>query len=191
MKMFNKTKIRCSLFLIGMSIFNSNSMEKNRDEINSINNLNDINTKINTESIENEINKDKRFISFEILEEKLIEDIKNLKEDFKINEIYETNYNDELKNIVDILNNLKYSHQYKFNTEKGIEELKCIYGILCEKILKLSTYLYYDKKGNFENNKEVLEKVLKPLIEREKTIAKNNHFETDFFMMIIYVNIFI
>ena len=172
-------------------IFSSIAMEKldNNIKKHNINNISD-------KSIEIEGNKiDKTNIFLEVLEEKLNRNIKKLPEILKINETYNTTDlyytdKDELKKIKNILNNLNYSHQYKFNTEKGIEELKCIYGILCEKILKLSTYLYYtDKEGNVKSNKEIIEKILNPLIEREKTIAKNNHFEIDFFMKIIYVNI--
>ena len=165
MTMINKIKKNSKLSLLGLNIFNSYSM-------------NDKNNKVN---IKIEKINENHFNNFKNEENKLFQNIKNLKEEFKINKIYCTNYNEELKNIVDTLNNLKYSHNHKFYKEEGIEELKNIYYILCQNILKLATYLYYiDDKNIILSNEDILEKVLKPLIEREKIIAKNNHFETDF-----------
>lgn len=120
----NKTKIVCKEFLLLLGIFNSNSMENFRkNEINETNKIQN----------ENQITGNKIIdIGFQNLEKELFENIKKLSKEFEINKIYKSNYNDELKTIVEILNNLKYSHKYKFCTCEGIEELRNIYHILCE-----------------------------------------------------------
>ena len=168
--MLNVTEVkkRLKIVLIGLSIISSSAME---NEIKK--NSNDI---LNESFSNSDINSE-----YSDIEGKILAEIEKLDKIFDFNEIYETTYNEELKNIVKTLINLRYSHKHKINTEEGVEELKNIYFVLCENMVKFSIYLFYnDEKGNILIKEDILENVLKPLIEIEKDIAKNNYFETDF-----------